>query len=78
MKLSLQSPAIGDFLYGYNFPQPMRATPTAAVVTAGSTGSASVLVNFGGGNDQGGYFQINASAATGYVIGQILSFTAEL
>ena len=78
MKLSLQSPAAGDFLVPYNFPQPMRATPTAAVVTAGTAGSATVLANFGGGGSDGGYFQINASVATGFVIGQVVGYTAEL
>ncbi|MDQ0558299.1 hypothetical protein QO004_000072 [Rhizobium mesoamericanum] len=78
MKHSLVATGVSLPAYGYNFPVPMRATPTVSTVSGGSTNSASIQAIAGDVDNRGAYFQINATATNAYVLNAIGGYDAEL
>jgi len=72
-----QTPVTQFMITPFYFPVQMRAIPTLTQISAGSSVSAAIN---GAVADStfGGYFQISASAANGYVLGAIYSASAEL
>lgn len=78
LKHSAQCPKSGTQLHSYNLSPQMRATPTAGIVSTGTTSNASVVTRVGGLDFRGAYFQITATVDGGYVLGEITSYDAEL
>lgn len=77
-QVEAQSPAAASMLYRYTFQPPMRAAPTQTNVTAGTVSNASVANDAGNLTADGGYFQILASTAGGFVIGRVNAYSAEV
>jgi hypothetical protein len=59
------------------FPIIMRATPTTLNTVVGTSGSATISAE-AATSASGGYFQINASVASGYIFGRTNSYSADL
>jgi len=78
IKLGGQGGSTGSFLYYYNFPTQMRATPAATLLNAGSLANASVLNDFGDGNIIGAYFQYSVSAGGGSITQRFIGLDSEL
>lgn len=76
MDLQAQANQAGNYLTPFYFPVLMRATPTAVNLSAGSSSNATVSTD-GARDNGGGYFQINATAAGGFVINRRTFYTAE-
>jgi len=70
--------ATGTTLVTHNLVPEMRATPTQALINAGSVSNASINTAFGNASTRSYYFQITATAANGYVVARSYSYTAEL
>jgi hypothetical protein len=64
-----QSAAIGNTMVNVQWPVQMRIVPTITVVVAGTMNNASVLQDTVS-SVLGGYMQLSASAANGYVVGR--------
>ena len=68
----------GYFLDYYRFPVPMRTTPSVNVVNAGSAVNATLIDPANALSNLGGGFQINVTAAQGYLVGWTANFDAEI
>ncbi len=77
-QVELQGGSTGSFLQRYNFPVPMRATPTVANKTAGTLSNTIIATEAGNLNSNGFYFQITNSAINGFTIGRVNTISAEL
>ncbi len=75
---NLQLPAIGSGICQINFPATMRASPTTAVVTAGTLTNATVATEAFGATTRGAGFQITTTVANGFVISRVRSHDAEI
>ena len=72
-----QTPATQFMITPFYYPVQMRAIPTLTQISAGNASSATIN-SVVADSTSGGYFQINASAAGGYVLNAIYSASAEL
>ena len=75
---SLQSASVGYAIGSFYFPVTMRIVPSSTNISAGSQNSATVNSGFGAPTNNGGYLQILASGAGGYIVGYVSVFSAEL
>jgi len=73
---SVLCPVVGNIAVPTAFPVPMRATPTTVNVNVGAVVSATPSVQVT--NNRGGYFQIAASVAGGYIVNRIDAYNARL
>jgi hypothetical protein len=76
--MNAQSPAAAYMATPFYGSAAMRATPTMAQISAGSSSAASITSVSAGSNQPSGYFQILASAASGYVLSASYSASSEL
>ncbi|MCZ7929557.1 hypothetical protein [Agrobacterium pusense] len=68
----------GYYLDYYRFPVPMRTTPSVNVVNTGSPVNATLIDPANALSNLGGGFQINVTAAQGYLVGWSANFDAEI
>lgn len=75
--VSAQSGGVGFMIVPWRTVATMRVTPTNAIIAAGSTNNATAVTDAVQSGD-GGYFQIQTTAASGFVLNRKYRLDAEL
>ena len=68
----------GNVLVTHNLVPEMRATPSQALLVAGTVQSGTIANSFGSPTSRSYYYQMSGVTSNGYTVGRIYSYTAEL